>query len=77
MRSRVLENNSGKLTDVPPLLGRGKAQPVNVVLSKARFTLAGIQREVAFGQKPTFASQQVMSALPPKADVRGAKSNVR
>jgi hypothetical protein len=29
------------------------------------------------GQKPTFAQQKAMSALPPKADMRGAKTNVR
>jgi hypothetical protein len=31
----------------------------------------------ALGQKQTFALQNVMSALPPKADIRGAKRNVR
>jgi hypothetical protein len=28
------------------------------------------------GQKPTFALQKVMSALPPKADIGGAKIHV-
>ena len=31
----------------------------------------------ALGQKRTFAVQNVMSALPPKADMCGAKSDVR
>jgi hypothetical protein len=31
----------------------------------------------ALGQKPTCAPQQVMSALPPKADMCGANSDVR
>jgi len=31
----------------------------------------------AFGQKQTFAAQNGMSALPPIADIRGAKTNVR
>jgi hypothetical protein len=31
----------------------------------------------ALGQKQTFAPQKVMSALPPKADIGGAKRNVR
>src|SRR4029450_10226263 len=30
----------------------------------------------ALGQKQTLAPQKVMSALPPKADIRGAKRNV-
>ena len=30
----------------------------------------------ALGQKQTFALQKVMSALPPKADMCGAKTNV-
>jgi hypothetical protein len=29
------------------------------------------------GHKQTFAAQQLMSALPPIADIRGAKRNVR
>jgi hypothetical protein len=36
-----------------------------------------VQKEMsALGHKPTFAPQKVMSALPPKADMRGAKINV-
>jgi len=31
----------------------------------------------ALGQKQTFAPHNVMSALPPKADMCGAKENVR
>jgi hypothetical protein len=31
----------------------------------------------ALGQKQTFALQKGMSALPPIADIRGAKTNVR
>jgi hypothetical protein len=31
----------------------------------------------ALGQKQTYAPQQAMSALPPKADMCGATSNVR
>jgi hypothetical protein len=31
----------------------------------------------ALGQKQTFALQQVMSALPPKADIGAAQINVR
>jgi hypothetical protein len=31
----------------------------------------------ALGHKRTYAAQQAMSALPPKADMRGAKTNVR
>jgi hypothetical protein len=31
----------------------------------------------ALGQKQTFALQKVMSALPPKADIRGTIINVR
>ena len=31
----------------------------------------------ALGQKQTCAAQKVMSALPPKADMCGAKANVR
>jgi len=31
----------------------------------------------AFGQKPTFALQKVMSALPPKADMCSAQAYVR
>ena len=31
----------------------------------------------AWGQKQTFAMQNVMSALPPKADMCGANTNVR
>jgi hypothetical protein len=31
----------------------------------------------ALGQKQTFAPQQVMSALPPKADMRSATKDVR
>jgi hypothetical protein len=31
----------------------------------------------ALGQKQTYAPQKVMSALPPKADIRGAKCPLR
>ena len=31
----------------------------------------------ALGQKPTYAAQKVMSALPPIADMRGATKDVR
>jgi hypothetical protein len=31
----------------------------------------------ALGQKQTFAPQKVMSALPPKADIRSANTDVR
>ena len=34
-------------------------------------------RVLALGQKQTFALQQVMSALPPKADIGAAQINVR
>ena len=36
-----------------------------------------MRRMSALGQKQTFAVQNAMSALPPKADMCGAKSNVR
>src|SRR5215471_17224245 len=38
---------------------------------------AGLSLHVRFGQEQTFAVQNVMSALPPKADSCSAQANVR
>jgi hypothetical protein len=57
--------------------------PFTIIKQILRLIIATIFEEIvqermsALGQKQTFAPQNVMSALPPKADMCGATTDVR